>query len=767
MVHLNVSSLAHNFDDLNVMISSLNIDLDIIGITETRIKKDCLPISNLEITDYSFESSPTESSAGGSGLYISNRHVYKRRSDIEMYKSGQLESTSIEIINSNSPNIILMCVYRHPCMALDEFNEDFLGPLLSSLSSEHHKLIYLMGDFNVDLLKIDEHIHSSLFLNALESHNLLPKILLPTRITPRSRTLIDNIFTNHTGTDLTSGNLTCSISDHLPQFLIAPIEKASIPKEHNIYIRNMKQFNKENFLYDLNNINWNTCIEAEHRDINHSFDNFISSFNSVLDRHAPLKKANKSELKLHQKPWITTGILRSIKMRNSIFRQFKKCKQQERKNTLYLRYKLYRNQIVSLTRLSKKNHMQKFFQENRTNARKTWQGIRSIINVKNTSRFVPNYITSNGKSCSDPVSIADNFNSYFSSVGKKIQNKIHSQHVNFSQYLNHPTVNSLFITPTNSEEITDIISSFKANKATGPNSIPNNILQMSRELISTPLSDLINLSFETGSFPMQLKLAKITPIHKKGSKLDIDNYRPISLLSNLNKIFEKIMHKRVYKFLTLYNSFFEMQFGFREKHSTSHALISLTETIRQALDDNKFACGIFIDLRKAFDTVDHDILLKKLEYYGIRGLSNEWFRSYLTDRKQFVSINGFNSRIISTNTGVPQGSVLGPLLFLIYINDMHVAIKNSLVHHFADDTNLLHINSSIKQLNRLLNNDLKSLCNWLKANKIALNVTKTELLFFRHPNKKVYEEPNLKIDGKKLLLSKSVKYLGVSIDEFL
>ena len=220
----------------------------------------------------------------------------------------------------------------------------------------------------------------------------------------------------------------------------------------------------------------------------------------------------------------------------------------------------------------------------------------------------------------------------------------------------------------------------------------------------------------------------------------------------------------MYSFLTLHNCITELQFGVRVKHSTDHALLSLTETIRDALDNSNFACGIFIDLQKAFDTVDHQILLKKLEYYGVRGLANNWFRSYLTNRKQYVSVNGFDSSEKLMKYGVPQGSVLGPLLFLIYINDLNKEIKFSLGHHFADDTNLLYTDKSLKRIQKYVNLDLRFLCKWLKANKISLNASKTELIIFRDPRKKISFNLKIKIDGKKLLPSKFVKYLGVLID---
>ena len=259
---------------------------------------------------------------------------------------------------------------------------------------------------------------------------------------------------------------------------------------------------------------------------------------------------------------------------------------------------------------------------------------------------------------------------------------------------------------------------------------------------------IINLSFEKGIYFDKLKLSKTIPLFKeKGSNLDCTNYRPISLLSNIYKIVEKLIHERLYSFLNLHNCIYDNQYGFRKKHSTNHALISITEDIRNALDNNQIAYGVFIDLQKAFDTVDHKILLSELDHYGVRGVANNWFKSYLTNRRQLVVINGIKSELI-LKYGVPQGSVLGPLLFLIYINDLHKSIKFSRVRHFADDTNIVIDNSSPKQLQKQLNLDLKNLCNWLKANKISLNASKSEIIVFRHHNKKINYNLKIKIEEK-------------------
>ena len=381
----------------------------------------------------------------------------------------------------------------------------------------------------------------------------------------------------------------------------------------------------------------------------------------------------------------------------------------------------------------------------------------------------PTPLIINKKLSSDPMEIATKFNTYFSNIASiLLQGEIHHKNQDFNKYLTNRNEYSFCIKPTDKYEAINLINNLSYKKVNGPHSVPTKILHLIKFIIADPLSGIINLSFNRGTYFENLKISKVIPTYKeKGSNLDCGNHRPISLLSNLNKIIEQIMFSRLYNFLSIHNCIYNLQFGFRKYHSTSHALVSLTEEIGNALDNNSFAYGVFIDLQKAFDTVGHKILLRKLNYYGIRGKVNDWFKSYLSNRKQFVSINVFESNEETMKFEVPQGSVLGPLLFLIYINDLHIAIKYCTVHHSADDTNIPIKNKSLKQIKKQLNLDLRNLNNWLKANKISLNASKTELLIFRHPNKKINYDLKIKIDGKRLIPSKYIKYLGIVIDEHL
>ena len=305
----------------------------------------------------------------------------------------------------------------------------------------------------------------------------------------------------------------------------------------------------------------------------------------------------------------------------------------------------------------------------------TWKGIKNLISLKNVSHSSPSSIYYNNKTVTSPFEIANAFNNYFSNIALDIQSSIKYSAKEFHEFLPPLSIKSFFLSPTDKNEIISIISALDSQKTSGPNSIPIKILKLMKNDISDQLAVLFNLSFTSGLFPTILKASKVAPIYKKYSKRKCSNYRPISLLSNIEKIFERIVYKRLYKFIEDNKLVYNLQFGFRQKHSTTHALIHLTEKIWEELDSGKYGCGIFVNFQKAFDTVDHIILIQNLNYYGVRDKANNWFFSYFKRRTQFVTINGFNSELKEINCCVPQGSILGPFLFLIYINDVHYSMK--------------------------------------------------------------------------------------------
>ena len=449
----------------------------------------------------------------------------------------------------------------------------------------------------------------------------------------------------------------------MAQLVIIPSGKNKYPKQINASKRCYRNFNQERFKQDAANINWDETIN-NNLDVNSSISVLIKKYNEILDTHAPFKKLTKKELNRINKPWLTKGILSAIKNKDKLYKKFLKSKETDNKNMLFDKFKIYRNLISNLIRKSKKMHYTLYFNSNINNIKKTWQGIKEIISLKSSSKAQPYSINLNGKIITDAKTIADSFNDYFSNIANKLSNKIVPSTNSFQDYLDNPNENSFFLSPVTEGELKSCICSMKVDKSNGPNSIPTPILKLTCETIAKPLTNIINNSFQNGIFPDFFKIAQVIPIYKKGCKLDRSNYRPISLLSNISKLFEKLMHNRLSNFLKTSNIIYELQFGFRKKHSTVQTLIDITEKIRKALDENKIACGVFVDLQKAFDTVNTEILLSKLNYYGVRGIPLLWFKSYLSERKQFVNIQGEFSYTSKISSGVPQGSILGPLLFL-------------------------------------------------------------------------------------------------------
>ena len=556
----------------------------------------------------------------------------------------------------------------------------------------------------------------------------------------------------------------------MPQFCIIPTNaQKRNSKQKNVFKRNFKNFDPIQFMSEINNINW-TINE------NDDTDEFISTLLSVteqlLDQHAPISRLTNKQLKQREKPWIDHEILNTIKTKDSIYKKSTTEKNPILKQQYITDCNKLKNEITKNIRLKKKTYYQAYFLKHSQNAKKMWAGVNEIIHTKSTNKYSPNCIekvvNGNKITITEPNEMANAFNSHYINIADKIlEKRKYAGCKDFTQYLKNTNPHTFMTKPTTPNEIEDIIRSFDASKSAGPNSIPNKIIKQISMSISIPISNLCNHSFMTGICPDILKVSKVIPIHKKDSKLEIVNYRPISLLSNINKILEKLMFNRLYLFLELHNCIYDLQFGFREKHSTSHALMSMIQQIRDTMDDGNIAVGVFVDFQKAFDTVNHEILLRKLEHYGVRGTPNNWFKSYLTDRKQYVALDNTNSDHASIKHGVPQGSVLGPLLFLVYINDLHTCINHSITRHFADDTNLIHIlnklfPNSVKKLNR----DLRCLNNWLLANKISLNSTKTELIYFRKSGSMIPEK-RIKLNGVKLIACSDVKYVGITLDEHL
>ena len=765
ILHINIHSIQRHIEELRVVLDAIDYLFDVIAISESKLKGE--PQVDISIPGFH---SPyckyTESEKGGTILYVSDKLNFKPRKDLEIYVSKELESSFIEIVNQKASNDIVGVIYRHPIMNTTDFIETRITQVVDKLAKEKNKKVYIAGDFNFDLLKYSSHGDTADFYDKMTANLLVPLILVPTKINSKNDTLIDNIFSNQFNSETVSGNLTVNFSDgHLPSFAIFPKPNQNhLPKKHNLYTRDIKNINRENFLMDLAALDLNSDIIDN--DGERSLDNLLDKINKLIDKHAPLRKITRSEFKQTRKPWITNGILTSIKNKDKLYHKYINSKDTLTRANIHTEYKTLKNQINDLIYYSKKDYYSKYFNEYSNNIKKVWQGIKGIINIKTKDQNSPNCIEVKNELVTDNTQISNEYNNYFSTVADNILKTNKTPILKtFDKYLKNRNSSSFAFEPCTPNEVFLLIAELNASKGTGPNGIPTEILKMINLPISIPLSKIINICIQNGTHPTRLKLAHVIPIFKKGCRLLVSNYRPISLLSNINKIFEKIMHKRIYSFLDKFNLLYKLQFGFRSKYSTSHALIHMTETIRAALDSGHVTCGIFVDFQKAFDTVNHEILLKKLEHYGFRGRVNDWFRSYLTDRKQKVVINGFESSSKSLLHGVPQGSVLGPILFLIYINDLHHCIKYCTTYHFADDTNLLNVCKDYKTLQKQVNYDLFNLHKWLIANKISLNEGKTELIYFR----KSGPAPLLKIKlhGKTLTPSNSVKYLGVYIDEFL
>ena len=710
------------------------------------------------------------SSRGGVSLYIREGSQFRERPEYDKFIPYTFESTFITLTDLC---LTVGVVYRSPSADPASFLLEYQSTLNTLKQSGENFII--LGDFNLDLLNYSRDGHVTEFVDMNFELACIPLITKPTRIDRRSASCIDNIITNTLFPNAKAGIIVEDVSDHFAVFYSIPHSQPTRIKatvDQPTYSRQLGAINMEKLNISLSSQNWDDILNE--KDPNIASLKFQNILHDKLDTFCPFKQSAPHKSKLPSQPWFTSGLKVSSKRKKVLY---KKSLRKPNKRDFY---RTYRNVYNKLVRLAKANYYADQLSRYQHDMRKSWSIIKEVIFKTKNKTITPDKLNlaqenSYQTQLDDPMLIAEFLNSFFASVGDRTASSIdQTKTVNPLDLMKDTfATESFFILPTNENEIIATTLSIKSKHSTGHDGISNALLKNIITNIAKPLSHIFNSSFAYGVFPEWYKLAKVIPIYKCGDKHSPTNYRPISLLTAISKIFEKLMCKRLTNYLLKQNIIYPEQYGFLRGRSTEHAMLDIIHKIIDAIENKQFSVGVFLDLSKAFDTINHKILLAKLHHYGIRGIALDWFCSYLTNRSQYIDTGLSCSTSQPVTCGVPQGSVLGPLLFLVYINDMPTFSTVLSYILFADDTTGIYNSPSLDEAFTVINNEINSLYIWFSSNNLQLNASKTKLVLFMTRQKETHLPPDLtaeyqlKINDTKIALSPTVKFLGLHLDKNL
>ena len=600
--------------------------------------------------------------------------------------------------------------------------------------------------------------------NLLKTFNLKNTVKEATRVNLNtlSETSIDYVITNINNEDLTTNVLKTEVSDHFAQTII--INRTTPPcNKITIYKRNFNDATKSKFIDEINNTNWEILLYNKNSEqmFDAFYNHFMNIFNCCFQHKKVTIQIGKNNL---TKKWYP----KKLKPLKSEIREAYNTKNKTRLTHLKKKYRKSIN-------LARRSYTEKSIQFSKNKAKAMWGLVNEELGKKTKNLIPPkvNVRTKNDYLITEPQKVVEELNNHFiNSVDELIEENNKNCNSNFRIYGDR-TISSLVLYPCDADEVKNIIKTLPKNSAPGNDELTSEILNSVINSVATPLAFIISNLMMEGVFPECLKISKIKPIPKVKNTVNLDQYRPIALLSIFSKIIEKIVAIRVIKYCNSQNIFTNSQHGFRAQRSTTTAIIELLDEIYLQQSKNKYVLGIFIDLMKAFDVVKLVLLLQKLEFIGIRGNCLEFLKSYLNGRSQFVSLTQINDAwerinyetdLKQNNHGVPQGSVLGPLLFLLFINDIEDAIQKCCkIVLYADDIALIINGTNMKELISNKNKVMSLLENYLKINSLIMNQQKTKYVLFNksQSTERLFEQES------GLTLSSDCKYLGVHIDSKL